>query len=319
MARGTIRDLTTARTQQWSLAVRTEQPAETEEGDAWIRSDIAPDEGQIGAIEVATGGTTDTVPIYDPDQVSFGPDVAPVRGVRVNGTTGVVPVAGPADATGPPLRVNRAGTVYQAHSATEIGAIPDSVVDNFEESLYEDQGKTLSDYYSGDLGAFARQTSTVLEGSNSLEYSGSATSYILSGSFSASSGTTYRWDVRTESGSNSGPYGIFGNPDATTFSGYMAGINPNKDNIHIYRVDSGSFTELASASATISTSTRYINEFQWGSSGDLVYRLLDGSETELGATSVVSDTNYTSGAIGWRYYNADGVSQNAYFDHMRSV
>lgn len=49
------------------------------------------------------------------------------------------------------------------------GDIPDSVVDHFEAVLYEDEGNTLSDYYSGELSYFARQQTTVYEGEYAVD------------------------------------------------------------------------------------------------------------------------------------------------------
>ena len=47
--------------------------------------------------------------------------------------------------------------------------IPDSVVDNFEEPLYEEQNKTLSDYWTGSVSTWTRQTTTVQEGQYAVE------------------------------------------------------------------------------------------------------------------------------------------------------
>jgi hypothetical protein len=55
--------------------------------------------------------------------------------------------------------------------ATNFSDIPDSVVDHFEETLYEDQNNTLSDYYTVDDGSVvSRQQNTVFEGSYALEF-----------------------------------------------------------------------------------------------------------------------------------------------------
>jgi len=58
---------------------------------------------------------------------------------------------------------------------TVFTAIPPNVIDNFEESLYDDQNKTLLDYYNGDVSGYERNTNApVFEGSYSLKTTGSA-------------------------------------------------------------------------------------------------------------------------------------------------
>lgn len=79
---------------------------------------------------------------------------------------------------------------YVASDLDNIIAIPDSVVEHFEESLYEDQNKTLSDYYSGDVGSFTRQTSTVYGGTYALETT-SSNSEMYTTEDRLSIGTTY--------------------------------------------------------------------------------------------------------------------------------
>ena len=62
----------------------------------------------------------------------------------------------------------------------EISVIPDEVVDNFEDAdgdpagVYE-EGETISDYYTGSTGDYARSTSNVEEGEQALETTGGDT------------------------------------------------------------------------------------------------------------------------------------------------
>jgi len=66
------------------------------------------------------------------------------------------------------------GSVLLRGAAKPATVIPDSVVDNFEEILYEDEGNSLSDYYSGSLSDYTRDTSSpVIEGDYSLKQNGS--------------------------------------------------------------------------------------------------------------------------------------------------
>ena len=72
------------------------------------------------------------------------------------------------------------GRSYQIDGrAVARSAIPGSVIDNFNEILYEDQNKTLSDYYSGDLSNYERVTSPTIDGTHSLEESSGSTDSAL--------------------------------------------------------------------------------------------------------------------------------------------
>lgn len=54
-----------------------------------------------------------------------------------------------------------------------VSDIPDSIVDNFEEILYEDQDETLSDYYNGDLGSVERAVDEPFAGTYYLNFTSS--------------------------------------------------------------------------------------------------------------------------------------------------
>lgn len=190
-------------------------------------------------------------------------------------------------------------------------AIPDTLVDNFEEILYEDQNLTLSDRYSVDEGAFARQQTTVKEGSYALQCTASSTSRIQTTDFTVSDGHTYRYYTQL-GGGNAGV--LWGVPDSTTFSGYYTEAQP--DEIGIYRIDSGSFTGLANPSDTIPTSEFLEHEFQWGSNGDLKLVVFNSSGTQIADTTTVNDTTYSSGGIGFRVF---GPSGDSFFDHVRAA
>lgn len=70
------------------------------------------------------------------------------------------------DSSNESLKVKINGGIYAA-SLTQI--LSNNVIENFEEVLYEDQNKTLSDYYSGSLSQFNRSMEWSKEGGYSLE------------------------------------------------------------------------------------------------------------------------------------------------------
>jgi len=74
------------------------------------------------------------------------------------------------------LRIKVNGQLY----ASKLGAVvSDKVIDNFDKILYEDKGRLLTDYYSGDLSNFSR-VQTAYSGSSLQASSGGGNAVITS-------------------------------------------------------------------------------------------------------------------------------------------
>jgi len=186
-----------------------------------------------------------------------------------------------------------------------VGAsvIPDSVIDHFEESLYEDQNLTLSDRYGGDNLQFSRQQTTVYEGSYALEASSSQTLYFIAdtdnetlqqgdafGAFLRNS-MTYVFAAQSESGAGS-------------LSGYYGELDAAQGGWKAFRLDSGSTTPLFDRSLSLSSSKWYDHRLvDWQTDGTMEFELVDPSNSSVLDSVSVTDDTYSSGGYGWGTYD----------------
>jgi len=204
-----------------------------------------------------------------------------------------------------------------------FSAISDSIVDGFEEVQYENKNNTLSDYYSGDLSTFGRDTnSPVAQESYSLKLDNAptATSFIASTSgLKRYPQTGEKYSVLIQP-SNGIPAMAFNAVDSNNL--YSAFLRPGDDAMRLERADSGSFTKLNEVTVSISTGQWYDVQREIDSNGNIIITLYDwdtanfqrGSQLE---TLTATDTNYvgeTGVAFGSR---ASGTT--AAFDYARIV
>ena len=188
-------------------------------------------------------------------------------------------------------------------------AIPDSVVDNFEDAdadpagVYE-SGETIADYYQGDTGSYGRQSTDAIEASHSLA---STVTDSLQTIVSEPGdglprypdpGDTIGFLVRDPT-NNPNPVVLFAAElDSGDLFGYGATVVEQSNEIRIRKFDADSGTTQDSASASIST-----DEWYWGeidtpttTDGSMEFRLseLDSGLTEgpsLGSVSI-TDTDF---------------------------
>jgi hypothetical protein len=126
MGRGTV-ESGLFRSERYGLEVRTTDPAAYNEGEAWIRSDVAPDTDQIATWRFAdSGSSTVDVPIFATGTAGF--NVAEAVRVRVGGTDGYIPITD-AGGTFSYLLAQHAGAQYELHDAT---AVLDSAIAHFD-------------------------------------------------------------------------------------------------------------------------------------------------------------------------------------------
>jgi len=179
-------------------------------------------------------------------------------------------------------------------------AIPDSVVENFEAYLYEDQSLTLSDRYAGDLSVFDRSQSAALEGDLGLEHTGSDPRYLLTTDYDFSLDTTYNALVR--GGPTADPAVLVGNTQTSDLSCYAFLANVEEDLLIIIRFDSGSVTELSKIDATIPNDETLTYEFSVSSNADLQFSVFDSTGSLIDSTSASdgSSPTYSGPGIGWR-------------------
>jgi hypothetical protein len=198
-------------------------------------------------------------------------------------------------------------TVFTAENPPPV--IP-GVVDNFEEVLYEDENRSLSDVYGGDLGVFSRQQSVVFSGDYALEFTNttfprsiSDTDYLNH----PSRGDSFQARIRRTTVQN-GNAGInWATQDESDNAGkYGAKLNFAGNSLDINRYDP-QINKLVTTGQSYNSNEWYRLRVDWENNGDITATLFDDSGSQLNQIST-NDTTYTSGGVG---YDANSGSSNA--------
>lgn len=173
-----------------------------------------------------------------------------------------------------------------------------TVLDDFEDGDIAE--------YSGSTGEYTVQQNTVYEGSYALETSGANQQDIYDPNVSLSQGDA-PFGAYMAGGQTSGMYStssqrpqlLFGH-QGSSLSGYGVEIAAYNDEFGLVRWDSGSETDLATATGLSLTVGEFyeVKITTWDSSGNIEAKLLDASGTEL-ATVSATDTTYSNGYLGW--------------------
>jgi len=200
-----------------------------------------------------------------------------------------------------------------------FSAIPDSVVDDFEEQQYEDKNNTLSDYYAGDLSKYARQTSVVQNGSYALEITspdGGAYGIASITGLNAypTPGDTFRIWMRTGA-SDEQVRVYYAAQSATSFPNRYQ-VDLDKTNNRLGLLVDGS-TLLASESEAWSDNEWYEIEVNWDDStspNTHTITAFDDAGTQVAQISA-QDGSYTSGGVGYQMNQGSGAT--ARFDYYR--
>jgi len=186
-----------------------------------------------------------------------------------------------------------------------------SVVEDFEASRYGNQGLSLSDRFGGDLGKYSRQQTTVLNGSFTLEHTGTSGFQTISDTGpTLTQGDTIRFDAQAVSGVDLLTV-IFTQNETTTPGGYALQLRPSGNVARFWRLDgSGNInTIFDTQSGALTTGTKYTLEIDTTTSGTLTGKVLsdNNGNTLSGSTT---DTTYTSGGIGFLSIGDSGFVDN---------
>jgi hypothetical protein len=207
--------------------------------------------------------------------------------------------------------------------------IPDSVVDYFEEALYEDEGKTLSDYYTRDVADFSRQQSVVLQGDYTLTTSASTARIFSTSGLPRypSQGDTPSVDLRYGTGDTREihlTHFAVQSDQTDKPDSYRLKIDTNDSDfgaaIVLEKISSGSETTLDSDSSVdvsaLADETLTWQFDNWASDGTISISLLDSSGTQQGTLSATDDT-FGSGGIGFQSFSESSTVPNFYWDDYR--
>jgi len=212
-------------------------------------------------------------------------------------------------------------------------AIPDSVVDNFEDADADPSGvyasgETIADYYDGDTGLYSRTTIDAIADNKSLQFDGSVDTIGNIWSHSGlnrypQKGETFSAYLREpDVGDNLLPAFVFGVPGGVSavseLSGYGVLHFPTSNEFRLFRVDDSTDTDLETGSQSMSVDTVYEYEVAWhdgsGSEPDdtievTLYEVdqitLDRQST-LTSISAQDSTYATATSVGWRRRSSSG-------------
>jgi len=191
--------------------------------------------------------------------------------------------------------------------------IPDSVVDNFEEILYEDEGKTLSDYYT-EVNNFARTTDRSQEGSYSVRPTSTGNRFWIVSMDDNSkndllpqypqAGDTVVWYHRAET---TGTWSAL-NTLTVGLQSHTDGTDPDDENGYQLQADYANDEHRIAKDGTVLTTqnvsfSNYTqewlkSEFVWGSGGSLTYTVYDSADNQINQLTA-TDSTYSSGGIGY--------------------
>jgi len=314
-------------TEQVRLTPLTSDPNDSEEGELWLRADLAEEDDQLATLRLDTGGSTVDIPVFDlaadvPD------DVSTQLRLVVDGQQGFVPTTAD-DAAIPQLGLWSDGVRYGA--ADGLRAIPDSVIDNLEPSDGDpagpyDEGDDLSSFYSGTLDHFDRTTDDpTIEGDYSIHAESPDTleARIVSvpdgqdkdlpnGYPDLSDGDRIRMSG-DEIDTDATPGMVFEAVDEDNF--YSVAFRPDRNWLRI-RV----WTDGSDDNAIVDDSPSMDNELHhldiWRDGDDINYELFDSDMNSIHTGNVNDDTYKGNKGIGW-YSETD--DQAAVMDDLRWV
>lgn len=195
-------------------------------------------------------------------------------------------------------------------------------VDNFEDDPdgpYA-SGDDITTYYGGDVGVYSRQQGTVIEDSYSLEATGTTSSNIISSTNGLANypaqGDTFEATIQFTN-SNAGSHGLLfatqSESGKSNIEGYEVHAVPAGPRFQIRRWEgNGNANTLDDAQySSFQTNTEYRFEVSWSTNGTIDATVFEAG-SQVAAMSA-TDTNYTSGGIGWAHNEGDS-SQSSFFD-----
>jgi hypothetical protein len=195
-------------------------------------------------------------------------------------------------------------------------AIPDSVVDHFEEVLYEDQSLTLSDKYGGDTGSFQRQTSTVNQGTYALEITSGGVINDADPNQTIAEDTEYRFDILTTDGTSWPILHLMVSTENNSTQGYGIQLRPSENDARLVEFSSGFNALATTGSGSLSASAWYRCFFEKQSDDTINFGILsDDNNNKLTGSYTDSSDLFSSGGVGM---SING-SSTGYWDDIGSV
>ena len=197
----------------------------------------------------------------------------------------------------------------------EGGAIPENVVDNFEDSnanpagVY-DAGETLADYYSGDIEEFSRESNASIIGETGVESTGEF-GYIISTPEDGlnryiQQGETFNIFIRPNT-TDAAPGILFGAQDLDNHLGVR--LQGFQSGMEIFERVEGSFNDVESNSWEFTEGEVYRLEVDWKNGGEVDFKVFNNQESEEASLSWDNPDDLFADAVGVGLYTNNGPAQ----------
>jgi hypothetical protein len=284
------------------LQPRTSDPSSTEEGEGWIRSDIAPESNQIATFRVDTGGSTIDVPILQTGTATDG--VVEALRLSVGGTLGYVPAIPESKAAFPALRLQHNGQVYGWHDARGETAFFDVAITATNSPV--DDGETLTvDYSVENTGGSLNDTQDIRLDVGATERDRESGVTIASGGLT---GGQLSWASASE-GSYTAT--VLSDDDSASTSVSVGPAIPDSGLLRRYQFNDDSDTTTAidsegSNDGTINGATYTTNAAEGSHALDF-----DGTDDYVSIPSFSQFGSYT--IVSWLYKDTFNAIENAWY------
>jgi hypothetical protein len=175
--------------------------------------------------------------------------------------------------------------------------------------------------YSGDTAAFSVQTTTVLEGSYSLQgtTSGAGQSIFANSglNYFPEAGDTFAYKVHKLTADVQSMLS-FGGGTTDDNNCYRFFARADKGDYLIQKRDGGTNTELDSGGATWPITDTMTWEIDWGTDGSIRFLITDSTDSVIVDTTV-QDSTFTTGGIGYTVNTTTTNTNETVFDDGRTV
>jgi len=175
--------------------------------------------------------------------------------------------------------------------------------------LADFESGSLPQDYSGDTASATVQSTTVLEGTYTLELDATSGAEVYNDSLTTRAGMTLHYYTQCSTGSI--PIFTFGKVDGSNY--YQVVIDHNSDRVAIEKVEDGTapVTVAEDTAPGVPAGERLDVELDWSLSGDITVTVWDSTDTEVTSFSG-EDSTYTEGYMGFKSGDANGAK---WFDY----
>lgn len=203
---------------------------------------------------------------------------------------------------------------------TEDSEIPNSIIENFDEIMYENQSRSLSDIYGGDTEQFNRSKTVSQDGSYALSGTGVNQDKYISDTDDLNhpeQGDIFEYYSRVNNTNWHSGMLFATQSESSPTDCYMVWMNWGTSTLRIERLSSdGTKTPVGTnTNVNVSSGEWYRFEIEWNLNGEInvtLNRMKNGSTWSASGT----DNSYKNGGVGW-YFRDGNLNTTYYLDGAR--